>query len=104
MQCMRRSVHRPEYNQLLQLVREKRVDAELTQEAVAASLGRPKSWLSDVERGIRRLDPVELLDLCEALGVDFEQFIGEWTEQLAAKPKRRRAVRPTPGKRPRLRS
>ena len=61
---MARTVHRPEYKRLLERLRDGRLEAKLTQAAVASAMNRPATWLSDVETGIRRLDPVELMDLC----------------------------------------
>jgi transcriptional regulator with XRE-family HTH domain len=40
----------------------------ITQEAVADALGRPQSYVSKYESGERRLDFVETLDICGALG------------------------------------
>jgi transcriptional regulator with XRE-family HTH domain len=41
-------------------MREAREAAGLTQASVAASLGRPQSYVSKIESGERRIDPVEL--------------------------------------------
>lgn len=86
----RTTVHRPEYKALLKRVREGRVEAGLTQVAVASALGRPSSWLSDVEVGIRRLDPVELLDICELVGLDVVQLIAEWSAEVRPKPQKKK--------------
>jgi transcriptional regulator with XRE-family HTH domain len=39
----------------------------MTQEQVAARLGRPQSYVAKYETGDRRLDAVELLEVCEVL-------------------------------------
>jgi transcriptional regulator with XRE-family HTH domain len=47
-----------------------RARAGLTQQAVAARLGRPQSYVAKVEGLERRLDVVELLQLANAIGFD----------------------------------
>lgn len=42
----------------------------LSQESVAAKLGRPQSFVSKYESGERRLDVVELMMLAEVIGFD----------------------------------
>ena len=49
--------------------------AGLTQTQLAAKLARPQSFVSKYERGERRLDVIECLEVAEALGVDAVQFI-----------------------------
>jgi transcriptional regulator with XRE-family HTH domain len=44
--------------------------ANVTQDELAASLGKPQSFVSEYERGQRRVDVVELLVLSRELGVD----------------------------------
>lgn len=88
-----RSIHRPEYKRLLEKIRAGRVDAGLTQAAVAAALDRPATWLSDVETGIRRLDPLELMDLCELLGMDMRELIAEWATEVRPRPRMKKLRR-----------
>jgi transcriptional regulator with XRE-family HTH domain len=54
------SAQTPEYRRFLQKLREARMDLEMTQEQVAQKLRVEQSWISKVERGVRRLDVVEL--------------------------------------------
>jgi transcriptional regulator with XRE-family HTH domain len=42
----------------------------VTQQELAARLGKPQSFVSEYERGQRRFDVVELLVISPALGVD----------------------------------
>jgi transcriptional regulator with XRE-family HTH domain len=44
--------------------------ASVTQDELAARLGKPQSFVSEYERGQRRVDVVELLVISRALGVD----------------------------------
>ena len=54
------SVHSPRYKRMLQQLRRARLDAGLTQAAVARSFGCPQSFVSKCESGERRIDAVEL--------------------------------------------
>jgi hypothetical protein len=48
----------------------------VTQQELAARLGKPQSFVSEYERGQRRVDVVELLVISRALGVDpLELFV-----------------------------
>ena len=44
--------------------------ANVTQQELAARLGKPQSFVSEYERGQRRVDVVELLFISRALGID----------------------------------
>jgi transcriptional regulator with XRE-family HTH domain len=55
--------------------------AGLTQAALATRLRRPQSFVSKFERGERRLDVVEFLDVAEALGINPVRVIAELRRQ-----------------------
>ena len=52
-----------------------RQEAELRQEDVAANLGKPQSFVSKYESGERRLDILELREVCAAIGVSLADFV-----------------------------
>ena len=54
------AVHSRGYRYMLERLRKARLDADLTQVAVAKALGRPQTFISKVELGERRIDPIEL--------------------------------------------
>ena len=56
------------YRALLARLRLAREEAGLTQEQVAARMGRPQTWVSKCEFGERRVDFVELEDWAAACG------------------------------------
>jgi transcriptional regulator with XRE-family HTH domain len=58
--------------------------ANVTQDELAARLGKPQSFVSEYERGQRRVDVVELLVISRALGVDPVELFAEVVR--AAKP------------------
>lgn len=80
--AMPKSIHRPEYTVLRDLVREIRVGANVTQTELSAQLGRSQSFVSDVERGIRRLDILELRDVCRLLGQPFLEVVAELDRRM----------------------
>lgn len=60
---------------LLALLREIREDKKLTQVAVAKKLNWPQTRVSRCEVGRRRLDLLELRDLCKVLSVSVVDFV-----------------------------
>lgn len=73
-------------------LRRAREDAGLTQSDLADAIGRTQVFVSHVERGVRRLDTVELLEICRAMEVDLTDFIAEFQKAVDALPKRRTPV------------
>lgn len=67
---------------LAQLLRDLRIMANLTQTEVAASLDKPQSYVSKYESSERRLDLVELSDLCPILGLTLPELAAQFMERL----------------------
>ena len=82
---MPKTIYRGEYGAFLRLLRECRASAGLTQTQCSAAMARPQSFVSDVERGRRRLDVVQLRDLCHILGVGLVDFVERFEAELARK-------------------
>jgi transcriptional regulator with XRE-family HTH domain len=82
---MTKAIYRPEYEVFLQQLKRMRTESGLTQAQCSAALGRPQSFMSDVERGVRRLDIVQLRDLCLVLGTDLSSFSRAYEQALEAK-------------------
>lgn len=59
----------------LELLTQSRVDAGLTQVELALRLQEDQSLVSKVERGVRRLDVVELMLWCQALEIPMTEFV-----------------------------
>ncbi|PSD28803.1 transcriptional regulator [Stenotrophomonas maltophilia] len=79
---MAKSIHRKEYAALIEAVRDARTAAGLTQAQVSEKLGRSQSFISDVERGKRRLDIVELRDIAHLSGLSLAQLIADFEGRL----------------------
>jgi transcriptional regulator with XRE-family HTH domain len=80
--AMPKTIHRHEYAVLLRLLKEHRKRAGLTQVQCSDALGRPQSFMSDVERGTRRLDVVQLRDLCRVFKTDLVAFVKAFEREL----------------------
>lgn len=65
-----KSVHSEAYQLLLRLLLEERERSSVTQAEMAIRLGKPQSFVSKYERGERRLDVIEFLEVCRYLGTD----------------------------------
>jgi transcriptional regulator with XRE-family HTH domain len=79
---MPKTIYKPEHAVLLTLLKKHRKAAGLTQVQCSKALGRPQSFMSDVESGTRRLDIVQLRDLCKVLGIGLGALVGEFEKSL----------------------
>lgn len=79
---MQKSLYSKENDLLLQLLVQVRVEAGVTQVELASRLSEVQPWISRVERGVRRLDLVELLLWCDALGMPLSKFIQRYEQLL----------------------
>ncbi len=89
---MEKTIHSSQYATFLDLFREARRRAGLTQVDVAERIGATQSFVSKCERGERRIDVVELRTFCRAFGVPVHDFVAELESTLTgrrhrAKPK-----------------
>lgn len=72
---MTESVFTKRYQLLLSILVALREDKGLSQHELAKKLKKPQSFVSKYERGERRLDVVELLDITKALDTDPRRVI-----------------------------
>lgn len=78
---MAKSVFSDKYILLRQLLIEARKVANLTQSELSAKLSRPQSYVSKYERGERRLDLIEFLEVAAALNINPATFIEKLLQQ-----------------------
>ena len=57
---MSRSIYSKEYKEIIERLKTARIEADLSQQAVADKLGKPQSYISKIESGERRLDVAEM--------------------------------------------
>jgi transcriptional regulator with XRE-family HTH domain len=79
-----KTIHSPAYAVLLQLLREQREAAGLRQVDVAERLGVHQSYVSKIEAGERRIDVLELREMCLAVGGDLPTFVESLESKLQA--------------------
>ena len=70
------SIHSSEYKTFLTDLRQQRLAKRLTQVQVAKALGKPQSFVSKIETGERRLDPLELKALAKLYGISIDRLLG----------------------------
>ena len=69
------SVHTERYQLFREILVDARTNQGLSQAALAGKLGRLQTFVSKYERGERRLDVVEFLDVAAALGLDPQEVL-----------------------------
>lgn len=47
----------------------------LSQRELSRRLGQSSSYIDKIERGVRRVDVIELMQLCEAIGCDVHEVV-----------------------------
>jgi transcriptional regulator with XRE-family HTH domain len=57
-------------NKLRKALKEARLAAGLRQSEVAAVLAKPQSYVAKIESGERKIDVIEMLEFCSAVGLD----------------------------------
>jgi transcriptional regulator with XRE-family HTH domain len=74
--------NRKKQRALLALLRQVRGEAGLRQEDLAQALGMPQSVVSKFESGERRLDLLELSDVCAAMEISLVEFVRRFDRSL----------------------
>jgi hypothetical protein len=79
-----RTTYMPETEILKEVLRETRKRADMRQVDVAKEIDRPQSFVSEYETGQRRLDLVELREVCRACGTTLAKLVNEYERRLKA--------------------
>jgi transcriptional regulator with XRE-family HTH domain len=67
---MEKSLYSQRHERMCHLLRTARTERGQTQAELSAKLGRPQSFVAKYEKGERRLDVIEFLEVAAAIGVD----------------------------------
>jgi len=73
---MPKTIYSEKYKKVLDLLRQARKEAGLTQTEVAEKLGRPQSFVAKCESGERRIDIVELSEFANLYRKPLGYFLG----------------------------
>jgi transcriptional regulator with XRE-family HTH domain len=74
--------NRSQQKVLLSLLRELRLQAGIRQVDMAQALGKPQAFVSYYESGARRLDLLELRQVCKVLGISLPGFVRKFEKRL----------------------
>ncbi len=77
-----KTIFTDEYRKLLAWLRDSRNEKGLTMRRVGQAMNIPHSWIGKVEIGERRLDVVEYVKFCLALGIDPHDGITQLERQI----------------------
>jgi transcriptional regulator with XRE-family HTH domain len=71
---MKKKVYIAQRDRLVTLLREMRVEAGLTQADLGKYVKKDQAYVSRYESGQRRLDVLEVREICQAMGISLEEF------------------------------
>lgn len=83
---MEKTLFRSEYRILLGIIRQARIEAGMTQDALATSLKVPRTTIVKWETGQQRMDLLEFWTLCEALGSDPLELLARFRDAWKLAP------------------
>ena len=69
------TIHDPRFEAMIKILKDARLKLGITQEELSARLGQHRIFITKVESGDRRLDVVELYELCQALNISIYTLI-----------------------------
>jgi len=72
---MKKSIYTKKYQDLCSIVTEARQSKGLTQKQLSEKLDKPQSFVSKYENGERRIDVIEFIEICKALGIASDKII-----------------------------
>ncbi|HWS85904.1 MAG TPA: helix-turn-helix transcriptional regulator [Pyrinomonadaceae bacterium] len=71
---MKKRIYLAQRGRLVSLLRELRIEAGLTQVDLAARIEKDQTYISRYESGQRRLDVLEVREICQVVGITLEEF------------------------------
>ena len=84
---MDKSIHSHLYHQVIGRLRSKREGKGVTQVQLADKLGVNQNFISKIETCDRRLDLIELRQICQVSGLSFVDFVAEVERDILSRKK-----------------
>jgi transcriptional regulator with XRE-family HTH domain len=72
---MKKKIYMAQRNRMTDLLREVRLETGLTQVELASRIEKDQAYVSRYESGQRRLDVLEVREICQAIGITLEEFV-----------------------------
>ena len=82
---MKKSIYKKEYKYFVQVFTECRTKAGLLQVDLAKELGVNQSFISKIETGQRKVDIIELREICSHLKITLKEFITLLEKEINSK-------------------
>lgn len=76
------SIYDLEYTVLIGCLKDLRIQSKMTQQELATCLGCSQSYISKYEQGQRRLDIVEVRNICIQLGSSLPKLVDDYEKCL----------------------
>ena len=93
---MEKSIYSRDHTTFLHLLAETRANAGMTQVELAKRLDVAQATISKFERGDRRLDLLQLREICVQLEVSLVDFVTEFEQRVKQKGRRTRRRKKNP--------
>lgn len=90
---MPKPIHRAEYDAVRTLLRDFRLAAGVKQSQLSEALGKPQPYISAIETGQRRVDIIEIRDICGVLDVTLPNFVDALERLIRSPAKKARPKR-----------
>lgn len=75
-------IYDPRYKIFLQCLKDARKNSKMTQQELATVLGCGQSYVSKYEQGQKRLDIIEIRNICICLGLSLQELAVDFEERL----------------------
>lgn len=75
-------IYEPEYRVFIECLKECRIQSKMTQQELASNLGCSQAYISKYEQGQKRLDIIEVRNICRCLGTSLPEIVQLFEERL----------------------
>lgn len=76
------SIYDRKYRIAVECLKAFRIQSKMTQQELACNLNCSQAYISKYEQGQKRLDIIEIRDICICLGVSLPEFVDEFERRI----------------------